>query len=435
MTFALGRDFNVEIAGLVAEEIARLSMGFQGGKPNLGGGPGPDGGSGLPPTGFSGQLIQKKSAYDTTEGMSVETTSGSSLLDNLNHIRAWLDPARWLRAQAQSPPDMTLYVRPGIVYFTGWGAPTVFGGGNSPAFTAPPSQNRIDVLYMDDDGVLQIKQGVAGADPAPSYPTSGSTMGIAEVYLRSTSGSVLNDDDGISGYIHRDVRPFLNLGGGGGGAGGGPSDTIDGVSNLGGDIDFVAGANMTITPNDEANTITFASSGSGGVAPDGVLVLTARGGEPRTDSGCGVATKREIGTTNHIDKYVLPFDKDADEFAQWSEIVMPTDWDGGTITARFVWTCDAGVGGANKAACWGLRGRSWGDDEAIDQALGTAQFVTDTWLADKDTHISAVTSAITLAGTPAAGELVTFEVQRDVSEDDLAGDAWLITVLIEFTRA
>lgn len=434
MTFALGRDFNVEIAGLVDEQIARLSMGFQGGKPNLGGGPGPDGGSGLPPSGFVGQLIQKKVAYDTSEALSVETTSGSSLLDNLNHIRAWLDPARWLRAQAQSPPDMTLYVRPAVVYFTSGSPPTVFPGGNSPAFTAPPSQDRIDVLYLNNAGSLAIQQGTSGSSPQPTYPTSGSPINIAEVYLRSTSGSILNDDDSISGYIHRDVRPFLNLGGGGGG-GGGPSDTIDGISNPGGDIDLIAGANMTITPNDEANTITFASSGSGGGAPDGVLVLTARGGAPRTTGGCAVGAKKEIGSTNKIDMYVLAFDTATDEFAQWSEIIMPTDWDGGTITAKFVWTCDAGIGGANKTVCWSLRGRSWGDDEAIDQALGTAQSVTDTWLADKDVHISAVTSAITLAGTPAAGELVTFEVQRDVSEDDLAGDAWLIAILISYTRS
>lgn len=172
----------------------------------------------------------------------------------------------------------------------------------------------------------------------------------------------------------------------------------------------------------------------GGSAPAGVLVLTARGGAPRTDSGCAEASKEEIGAVNHIDKFVLAFDKDSDEFAQWAEIAMPTDWDGGTITAGSVWTCAASSGSTGETVCLGLRGRSWGDGEAIDQALGTAQFVTDTWQADKDVHISAQSAAITLAGTPAAGELVLFEVQRDVSEDDLGGDAWLICVLILYGR-
>jgi hypothetical protein len=39
--------------------------------------------------------------------------------------------------------------------------------------------------------------------------------------------------------------------------------SVDGVSNAGGDVDFVAGSNMTITPNDAANTITFSSTASG----------------------------------------------------------------------------------------------------------------------------------------------------------------------------
>ncbi len=40
--------------------------------------------------------------------------------------------------------------------------------------------------------------------------------------------------------------------------------SIDGVSNDGGDLDLVAGSNVTITPDDGANTITIAASGGGG---------------------------------------------------------------------------------------------------------------------------------------------------------------------------
>ena len=39
--------------------------------------------------------------------------------------------------------------------------------------------------------------------------------------------------------------------------------SVDGVSNDGGDIDLVAGTNITITPNDAANTITISSTGGG----------------------------------------------------------------------------------------------------------------------------------------------------------------------------
>lgn len=39
--------------------------------------------------------------------------------------------------------------------------------------------------------------------------------------------------------------------------------SVDGVDNPGGDVDFIAGTNMTITPNDGANTVTFSSTASG----------------------------------------------------------------------------------------------------------------------------------------------------------------------------
>ncbi len=40
--------------------------------------------------------------------------------------------------------------------------------------------------------------------------------------------------------------------------------SIDGVSNNGGNVDLVEGSNITITPNDAANTITIAAAGGGG---------------------------------------------------------------------------------------------------------------------------------------------------------------------------
>jgi hypothetical protein len=44
--------------------------------------------------------------------------------------------------------------------------------------------------------------------------------------------------------------------------------SVDGVSNAGGNVDFVPGSNMTITPNDGANTVTFSST-AGGIGGSG----------------------------------------------------------------------------------------------------------------------------------------------------------------------
>lgn len=61
---------------------------------NFGGEPGASGGSGVPPGGFTGQLIQSRVTYDTSEAASLDVPvalSGASLLHNLNRIRYWLD--------------------------------------------------------------------------------------------------------------------------------------------------------------------------------------------------------------------------------------------------------------------------------------------------------------------------------------------------------
>jgi len=112
---------------------------------------------------------------------------------------------------------------------------------------------------------------------------------------------------------------------------------------------------------------------------------------------------------------------------------MPSDWDGGTITATFYW--EYATGSASETVRWYCQGRSFANDEAIDQAWGTGQYVDDTAIAAGDLHISSATPAITLGGTPAAGELVQFRVYRDVANDNLAGDALLLGVMITFTRS
>lgn len=113
-----------------------------------------------------------------------------------------------LRAKAQATPDMTLIVASGEVYVVG--ALVSYAGGNSPSFTAPGSNNRIDILTINASGTLAVTQGVAGASPtAPTAPTG--TMPICTVYLKSTSTSIQAYDTSTAthGYILADVRPFI----------------------------------------------------------------------------------------------------------------------------------------------------------------------------------------------------------------------------------
>ncbi len=99
----------------------------------------------------------------------------------------------------------------------------------------------------------------------------------------------------------------------------------------------------------------------------------------------------------------------------------------------FYWTYAAGS--PAETVEWNGQGRSYANDEALDQAWGTEQAVSDAAIAAGDIHVSAATAAIALAGTPAASELVQFRVYRDISDDNLAGDALLLGAMVTFTRA
>lgn len=110
-----------------------------------------------------------------------------------------------LGASAQSSPDMTLKVSEGVVRFDK--TEVRYAGGNSPTFTAPGSNNRIDLLTINQSGALEITQGTAATSPAtPAYPTT--KFVIAEVYLRSAATSIKNTDDSSNGYIYKDARSF-----------------------------------------------------------------------------------------------------------------------------------------------------------------------------------------------------------------------------------
>jgi hypothetical protein len=111
---------------------------------------------------------------------------------------------------------------------------------------------------------------------------------------------------------------------------------------------------------------------------------------------------------------------------------MPSDYNGGTITAVFYWTTTVGTG----SVVWGIAGRAYAAGELLDQAFGTAQSVTDASTGANDVEISAATAAITLGGTPAASEYVQFRMFRDGANasDNITVDCNLLQVRITYTR-
>jgi hypothetical protein len=113
---------------------------------------------------------------------------------------------------------------------------------------------------------------------------------------------------------------------------------------------------------------------------------------------------------------------------------MPSDYNGGTITAVFYWAAPVATA---DSVVWGIQARAYNDSDALDAAFGTAQTVTDANnSAIDDVNISAATSAITIAGTPSAGSYIQFRVYRDgaAGGDTLAATAELLSVRITYTR-
>jgi hypothetical protein len=111
-----------------------------------------------------------------------------------------------LLAHQQTTPNMTLKVEKGIAYLDGM--QITFAGGNSPTFTAPTTNPRIDLLVMNSDGTLSIIQGTEAASPSPpTYPTD--KLVICEVFLRVGSTAIYDTDQGANAYIRKDAREFL----------------------------------------------------------------------------------------------------------------------------------------------------------------------------------------------------------------------------------
>lgn len=141
----------------------------------------------------------------------------------------------------------------------------------------------------------------------------------------------------------------------------------------------------------------------------------------------GAATGTTESTTNKIMNKTLDFDTTTQEFAQFT-VAFPKGWDEGTVTFVPYWTAASGSGTFIST----LAGVALSDDDAIDTALGTAQSSTDTLLLALDVHVGPESAAITIAGTPAEGDIVYFQIARDVA-DTLGVDAKLIGIKLFYT--
>ena len=166
----------------------------------------------------------------------------------------------------------------------------------------------------------------------------------------------------------------------------------------------------------------------------GTLYIDAGAMVPCTTNGALQSTHEY--PTNDIDIDHYAFDTGAiEERVQW-KLVMPENWNRGTIKAKFYWSSATGSS-ATDTVEWGIKAGALSDSDPIDAVLGTAQVISDALLANDgaDLQISAATPALTVAGSPALNDLIVFEVYRNTDgTDNMAEDAWLFGVLIQYKK-
>ena len=150
---------------------------------------------------------------------------------------------------------------------------------------------------------------------------------------------------------------------------------------------------------------------------------------PNTTNGCADIAQVELSNGPEIK--TLDFDKDSDENAQFS-VAFPKSWNEGTVTFQAFFTADSTNTGT---VSWDLAGVAVSDDDTCNVAFGTA--VAPTAKAHSgtanDLDVTAESGAVTIAGTPAAGDQVFFQITRDVSDDSLTADAKLLGIKLFFT--
>ena len=153
---------------------------------------------------------------------------------------------------------------------------------------------------------------------------------------------------------------------------------------------------------------------------------------PSNTSGCTGLSKYEMGTNK--DYFAsMSFVNGSQTYAECDIPALPDDYNGGTMTAQFVWDANSA---STDSVIWGIAGVAFGDNAALDAAFGTPQEVTDGNNGAYKRNISAATSAITWAGTPTAGKSLHLRIYRKGSgSDNLAVAALLNGVILHYTRS
>jgi hypothetical protein len=152
---------------------------------------------------------------------------------------------------------------------------------------------------------------------------------------------------------------------------------------------------------------------------------------PTETNGAAVVDSFEL-TAGNPEPVFVAFDSSADEYAQF-RVKMPKKWNLSTLTFEINWTTSAEDDGG---VAWALQAVALSDGEDMDVAFGTAVVVTDDAQSNAYEHLNTGESgSLTVAGSPADGDWVIFQVFRDTENgnDNMEEDALLMGITIYYT--
>jgi hypothetical protein len=249
-------------------------------------------------------------------------------------------------------------------------------------------------------------------DVAGAYENLTASEALEIIKTVDGAGSGLDADllDGSSSSAFAASSLTLTAGGG-----------LTGTGDLTANRTFAVGAGTGITVNADDVQIATAYQAVGKQA----IFIPASAMISRTTAGAA-AFSAETGT-NDVMYSGYDFDQSTDESVQFL-VAFPKQWNAGTVTFRAYWTALSGSGTVE----FELAGRSFANDDALDQAFGTPQAVSDTLITAADVHVTSESSAITITSA-ADDELQIFNLMRDVSDDTLDADARLIGIELFIT--
>ena len=312
--------------------------------------------------------------------------------------------------------------------YTATAGQTTFTGSDNDSQTMAYTAGRIDV-YLNGSHLNQTDDYVATNGTSVVLQSGATVNDILHVVAHGTvnlASNILSGDLDLNGNeLILDVDGDTTI----------TADTDDQIDiKIAGADDFqftandfsvLSGSTLNI---DSGGTIACAGTLSTGFVGKQTMWVPATAMNPTVSNGCSAITAVET-TSGRPDLQVLDFDKDSDEFAQFS-VAFPKAWNAGTVTFQVYW---AGIA-ATTDVDWMVDAVAVSNNTTIDVAYGTAVVVTDNAQgAVEELNVSAESGAVTIAGSPGDDEVVFFRIGRDVSGDAMAGDARLLGIKIFFT--